>query len=412
MARRSLERADLALVVLDAAEGVTTQDARIAGYAEAAGRAVVLVVNKWDLIGTADRAPDLVRGLRERLPFLAHAPVVFTSARSGSGLRRALRDDRSGRARLREGDLDRRAEPRAERGARTTAPRGRAREDAQGLLRHADRHAAAHVPPVRQRPGGAPLLLRALSRERAPRAVRAGRVSGAAPATPAASDAHAARDVRRGRAVASPCCSSAARRLNRPVTPDRGAAQRPGGRLLPARRPRRAPLSSSSARRPSGPAGRAPWRTSGTRGSRSATSPARSRHTSARWRPRPTIPGRRTTSHGRSFKIPRGGGRPSRSSTGRSQSRPSRAGTTSTRWAPCASARETIRRRSMRSARRSPTRRFATGARAPRAGSRRRGARPPRRSDGAAHCRTLAETERAGARPGDVSAVGGLGSVC
>ncbi len=87
MARRSLERADLALVVLDGSEGVTTQDARIAGYAEAAGRAVVLVVNKWDLVGTADRAPELVRTLRERLPFLAHAPVVFTSARTGSGLR-------------------------------------------------------------------------------------------------------------------------------------------------------------------------------------------------------------------------------------------------------------------------------------------------------------------------------------
>jgi GTP-binding protein len=87
MARRSLERADLALVVLDGSEGVTTQDARIAGYAEAAGRAVVLVVNKWDLAGTADRAPELVRALRERLPFLAHAPVVFTSAREGTGLR-------------------------------------------------------------------------------------------------------------------------------------------------------------------------------------------------------------------------------------------------------------------------------------------------------------------------------------
>ena len=87
MARRSLERADLALVVLDASEGVTMQDARIAGYAEAAGRAVVLVVNKWDLVGTADRAPELVRALRERLPFLAHAPVVFTSARAGKGLR-------------------------------------------------------------------------------------------------------------------------------------------------------------------------------------------------------------------------------------------------------------------------------------------------------------------------------------
>jgi GTP-binding protein len=87
MARRSLERADLALVVLDGSEGVTTQDARIAGYAEAAGRAVVFVVNKWDLVGKADRAPELVRTLRERLPFLGHAPVVFTSARAGKGLR-------------------------------------------------------------------------------------------------------------------------------------------------------------------------------------------------------------------------------------------------------------------------------------------------------------------------------------
>jgi GTP-binding protein len=86
MTRRSLERADLALVVLDAVDGVTAQDARIAGYAEAAGRAVILVVNKWDLVDSADRAPVLMRAIRERLPFLAHAPVVFTSAREPSGL--------------------------------------------------------------------------------------------------------------------------------------------------------------------------------------------------------------------------------------------------------------------------------------------------------------------------------------
>ena len=86
MARRSLERCDLALVVLDAGEGVTTQDARIAGYAETAGRAVVLLVNKWDLVETPDHAPGIVRTLRERLPFLAHAPVVFTSAQLGTGL--------------------------------------------------------------------------------------------------------------------------------------------------------------------------------------------------------------------------------------------------------------------------------------------------------------------------------------
>lgn len=86
MARRSLERADLALVVMDAGAGVTAQDAHIAGYAEAAGRAVVLVVNKWDLVERADRAPQLVRTIRERLPFLAYAPVVFTSAEEKTGL--------------------------------------------------------------------------------------------------------------------------------------------------------------------------------------------------------------------------------------------------------------------------------------------------------------------------------------
>jgi GTP-binding protein len=86
MARRSLTRCDLALVVVDAAEGVTAQDVRIAGYAEAAGRGVILVANKWDLAASANRAPVLVRTLRERMAFLAHAPIVFTSARLGTGL--------------------------------------------------------------------------------------------------------------------------------------------------------------------------------------------------------------------------------------------------------------------------------------------------------------------------------------
>lgn len=86
MARRSMERCDLALVVVDGTEGVTAQDARIAGYAEAAGRGVLLVVSKWDLVESTDRAPALVRALRDRLPFLAYAPVVFTSARRGTGI--------------------------------------------------------------------------------------------------------------------------------------------------------------------------------------------------------------------------------------------------------------------------------------------------------------------------------------
>lgn len=90
MARKSLERADLALVVLDGSEELGAQDLRIAGYAEAAGRGVILVVNKWDLVQTPDQAPRRTLALRERLPFLAHAPVVFASAVTGEGLPQLL----------------------------------------------------------------------------------------------------------------------------------------------------------------------------------------------------------------------------------------------------------------------------------------------------------------------------------
>src|SRR3989441_12269463 len=87
MALKSLERCQVALVVLDAAEGVTAQDAHIAGYADQAGRAAVLVVNKWDLVpkGLVTKA-DVVEQLRDRLPFLEHAPVSFTSAVRGEGV--------------------------------------------------------------------------------------------------------------------------------------------------------------------------------------------------------------------------------------------------------------------------------------------------------------------------------------
>jgi GTP-binding protein len=87
MALKSLERCQVALVVLDASEGATAQDAHIAGYAHEAGRASVLVVNKWDLVppGLVRRA-EVVDQLRERLPFLDYAPVCFTSATLGEGI--------------------------------------------------------------------------------------------------------------------------------------------------------------------------------------------------------------------------------------------------------------------------------------------------------------------------------------
>lgn len=87
MARKSLERCQVALVVLDASEGLTAQDAHIAGYAEEAGRATVLVVNKWDLVPPGMvRKAEVIDQLRDRLPFLDHAPVCFTSAAQAQGL--------------------------------------------------------------------------------------------------------------------------------------------------------------------------------------------------------------------------------------------------------------------------------------------------------------------------------------
>ena len=90
MARKHLEAADIAFLVIDATEGVTSLDATIGGYAHEAGRSVVLVVNKWDLIGAqrVDGKPAADRELyakqvRNVLKFLAYAPILFISAETG-----------------------------------------------------------------------------------------------------------------------------------------------------------------------------------------------------------------------------------------------------------------------------------------------------------------------------------------
>jgi GTP-binding protein len=115
MARRGLERADVALLVVDSEQGVTQGDAQIASYAEESGRSVIIVMNKWDLAaeaarqagardaattkGRAMRGPDekhkfddldkskllfdyekMVRG---KLKFLSYAPIAFLSAKTG-----------------------------------------------------------------------------------------------------------------------------------------------------------------------------------------------------------------------------------------------------------------------------------------------------------------------------------------
>lgn len=85
MARRSLERADVAVVLIDAQEGPTALDAHIAGYAHDAGCSIILAVNKWDALEGKDTgtASEFERKLRERMKFLDWAPVVTLSALTG-----------------------------------------------------------------------------------------------------------------------------------------------------------------------------------------------------------------------------------------------------------------------------------------------------------------------------------------
>ncbi|HYL45421.1 MAG TPA: ribosome biogenesis GTPase Der [Candidatus Limnocylindrales bacterium] len=104
MARRHLERADVALLIVDASVGVTSHDATIASYAEESGRSVIIVMNKWDLAlqATAEKSarekkhgakgPGMSAGkllteyetiVRRKLKFLSYAPVIFLSALTG-----------------------------------------------------------------------------------------------------------------------------------------------------------------------------------------------------------------------------------------------------------------------------------------------------------------------------------------
>jgi len=104
MARKHLEAADIALLVIDATEGVSQLDATIAGYAHESGRSIIIVINKWDLVVSgkkraisqsktariqesrrpADRDAYEQR-LRYGLKFLSYAPVLFISAQTGKG---------------------------------------------------------------------------------------------------------------------------------------------------------------------------------------------------------------------------------------------------------------------------------------------------------------------------------------
>ncbi|HEX2483743.1 MAG TPA: ribosome biogenesis GTPase Der [Myxococcota bacterium] len=90
MALRAIEDADVALVVVDAAEGPTDQDARVLALVAERGRAAVVVLNKWDVVAAdgPERAKRVRSELERHLPGLAHFPVVTLSAKTGRGLGR------------------------------------------------------------------------------------------------------------------------------------------------------------------------------------------------------------------------------------------------------------------------------------------------------------------------------------
>ena len=85
LARRSIESADIVVLIVDATQGATDQDAAIAGEADKAGRGVIIVANKWDLM--KDRGPDFAKefdeSLRQQLKFLDYAPILHISALTG-----------------------------------------------------------------------------------------------------------------------------------------------------------------------------------------------------------------------------------------------------------------------------------------------------------------------------------------
>ncbi len=88
-ALQALDRADVVLLVIDATDGVTHQDQRLAERIGASGSPVVVVLNKWELLGTDERR-QAVEDVEDRLAFLGESPIVRVSARSGMGVHRLL----------------------------------------------------------------------------------------------------------------------------------------------------------------------------------------------------------------------------------------------------------------------------------------------------------------------------------
>ena len=91
-ALKAIGRADVAVLVLDAADGLTAQDAHVAGYVVEEGRGLVIAVNKWDIVEdkTHKSFDEFATSLRRELAFIDYAPIVSISAKTGQRVQKVL----------------------------------------------------------------------------------------------------------------------------------------------------------------------------------------------------------------------------------------------------------------------------------------------------------------------------------
>ena len=86
----AVDRSDIALLLMDANEPCTDQDKKIAAHIIRKGKGIILVLNKWDLINEEKKADKLIKKIKDDMPFLSYAPVIFASALNGRGLKKII----------------------------------------------------------------------------------------------------------------------------------------------------------------------------------------------------------------------------------------------------------------------------------------------------------------------------------
>lgn len=87
----AVDRSDICVLVIDGTEGVTEQDTKIAGYAHDNGKAIIIAVNKWDIVDKDDMSyRSFEKDIRETLGFITYAPIVFISAKTGQRVNKLL----------------------------------------------------------------------------------------------------------------------------------------------------------------------------------------------------------------------------------------------------------------------------------------------------------------------------------